>query len=246
MLIDLRAHFGGEAAIYHDDPALGPARAYQADEALMGDIVHLPDGTLDIHAEISAGAAIERVDLFNGLDLIETLRPYGEADLGARIRLIWEGAEYRGRFREVIWDGAASFSEAAIRSAHPINFFNPDKRLEQTGARELKWQALTTGNFGGFDVLLDDDRRGALTVSTPLVQFELALAEIGLEDRVFDASGELPRLIRVFRVPETSGARAFRFTRPVALKGGSDNPLFIRVTLEDGTRAWTSPIYVYR
>ncbi|HEY7645903.1 MAG TPA: DUF3604 domain-containing protein, partial [Hyphomicrobiales bacterium] len=246
MLIDLRAHFGGEAAIYHDDPALGGARGHQADEALMGDIVHLPDGALEIHADISAGAAIERVDLFNGLDLIETLRPYGEEDLGARIRLIWEGAEYRGRFREVIWDGAASFSEAAIRAAHPINFFNPDKRLEQTGARELKWQALTTGNFGGFDVLLDDGRRGTLTVSTPLVQFELALAEIGLDDRVFDASGELPRLIRVFRVPETSGARAFRFTRPVALKGGGDNPLFIRVTLEDGTRAWTSPIYVYR
>ena len=246
ILIDLRARLGGKAAIYHDDPALGPAQARQADEALMGDIVHLPDGTLEIHADISAGASIERVDLFNGLDLIETLRPYGEGDLGARIRLIWEGAEYRGRFREVTWDGAASFSEAAIRSAHPINFFNPDKRLEQTGARELKWQALTTGNFGGFDVLLDNGGSGSLTVSTPLVQFELALGDIGLDDRVFDASGDLPRLIRVFRVPETSGARKFQFQRPVALKAGGDNPLFIRVTLEDGTRAWTSPIYVYR
>jgi hypothetical protein len=90
MLIDFRARFSGEAAIYHDDPALGPAQARQADEALMGDIVHLPDGTLDIHADISAGASTERVDLFNGLDLIETLRPYGEADLGPRIRLIWK------------------------------------------------------------------------------------------------------------------------------------------------------------
>lgn len=246
MLIDVRARFDGEAAIYHGDPALGPAEARQADEALIGDIVHLPDGTLEIHADISAGASIERVDLFNGLDLIETLRPYGEADLGPRIRLIWEGAEYRGRFREVIWDGAASFSETAIRSAHPINFFNPDKRLEQTDARELKWQALTTGNFGGFDVLLDDGRSGTLTVATPLIQFDLALAEIGLDDRVFDASGELPRLIRVFRVPEASGARVFRFKRQIALKATGDNPLFIRVTLEDGTRAWTSPIYVYR
>jgi Protein of unknown function (DUF3604) len=246
MLIDFRARFEGDAAIYHDDPVLGPAEARRSSEALIGDIVHLPDETPTLHADISAGAAIERVDLFNGLDLIETLRPYGEAELGARIRLLWEGAEYRGRFREVIWDGTARFSDAAIRAARPINFFNPDKRLDQTGPHALAWQALTTGNFGGFDVLLDDGGKGSLAVSTPLIQFELPLAEIGLEHRIFDASGALPRLIRIFRVPEASGARSFQFTRAVALKATGDNPLYIRVTLEDGTRAWTSPIYIYR
>ncbi len=246
MVIDVRARFEGDASLYHDDPALGPAEARTGREALMGDIVHLPEGVLTLDAEILASAPTERVDLFNGLDLIQTLRPYGESDLGSRIRLIWEGAEYRGRFREVIWDGTAEFSEARIRSATPINFFNPDKRLEQAGDRSLTWQALTTGNFSGFDVLLNDGWSGGLKISTPLVTFDIPLAEIGLEDRIFDASGELPRLIRVYRLPEANGARKFRFTRPIALKPDGDNPLYIRVTLEDGTRAWTSPIYIYR
>ncbi len=27
---------------------------------------------------------------------------------------------------------------------------------------------------------------------------------------------------------------------------GRDNPYFVRVTLEDGTQAWSSPVYVLR
>ncbi len=247
MLIDLRARFDAEASIHHDDPALFPsAQSHSGADALMGDIVHLPEGGVQLHAAISAGAPIERVDLFNGLELVETIRPYGEADLGARIRVIWEGAEYRGRFRQVIWDGTAEFTGASIREARPVNFLNRDKTLERTGAGGLRWRALTTGNIGGFDALLDDGRSGRLKVSTPLVSFEAPLDEIGLEDRVYDAGGALPRNIRVYRLPERNAAETFRFTRPVRLRPEGDNPLYIRVTLEDGTRAWTSPIYVYR
>jgi hypothetical protein len=245
MLIDLRAQFEGEAMIYHDDPALFDAASYFTSEAIMGDIVHLPKGSLHLSANILAGAPIERVDVFNGAGLIETIRPYSENDLGTRIRVIWEGAEYRGRFRQVIWDGTGQFSEAVIREARPINFLNPDKRLEQVGERGLKWQSLTTGNLGGFDAILDS-LIGHLKLTTPLISFEVPLQDIGLEDRIFDASGDLPRFIRVFRLPEEETACALKFTRPVELKRTADNPLYIRVSLEDGTRAWTSPIYVYR
>ena len=37
-----------------------------------------------------------------------------------------------------------------------------------------------------------------------------------------------------------------RFTRRLALRATADNPLFIRLTQEDGTLAWTSPIYLIR
>jgi hypothetical protein len=57
-------------------------------------------------------------------------------------------------------------------------------------------------------MLIDIRARFGGEAAIYLVQFESALGDIGLEDRVFDASGELPRLIRVFRVPETSGAGA--------------------------------------
>ena len=62
----------------------------------MGDIVHFPNGDLSISINIEAAAAIERLDIFNGKDLVETYKPYSENELGNRIRIIWEGAEYRG------------------------------------------------------------------------------------------------------------------------------------------------------
>jgi hypothetical protein len=37
-----------------------------------------------------------------------------------------------------------------------------------------------------------------------------------------------------------------QLTRRVAVSKGRDTRLFIRVTQEDGHRAWTSPIYLFR
>ncbi len=245
-VIDLHARFSSDARIFHDDPALGGSPAGLAREALMGDIVHLPEGEVELHLDVLASSGIERVELFNGKELILTLRTYGEAELGNRIRVLWEGATYRGRAREVIWDGQATFHDTGIREARPINFLNPDKTLDRVGANVLAWRALTTGNFGGFEVLLDGGEEGRLELATPLVQLDLPLAEIGLEDRVLAVDGPLPRLLRVYRLPAINTARRLQATRRVALRPTGDNPLFLRLTQEDGTRAWTSPIYVFR
>jgi hypothetical protein len=246
-IIDLKARFPAGGTLYHDDPALFPAsEGHAATEALMGDIVHLAEGDFTLDVSVASNAAIERIDIFNGRTLVETVRPYGEADLGARIRVLWEGAEYRGRFREVVWDGSARFEGNAIVAAEPVNFLNRDKTLQRDGSNGLSWKALTTGNFGGFDVVLESGADGVLKFETPLVSFELPVADIGFEDTVFDASGDLPRFVTAFRLPETNPHRGFSVSHAVALKPAGDNPIYVRVTQEDGTRAWTSPIYVYR
>jgi hypothetical protein len=155
-------------------------------------------------------------------------------------------AEYRGRFRQVIWDGTALFSENKIIDSKPINFFNRDKTLDQVGDNGLEWRALTTGNIGGFDVWVDDPFGGTLKIETPLVQCGVPLEEIGFEDEVFDKSGVLPRYLKVFRMPTENIHRAMKFTRKIELKNKGDNPIFIRLTQEDGVISWTSPIYAFR
>lgn len=246
MLIDVRARFDAAGTLYHDDPRLGPTEGQTAQDALMGDIVHLPDGGAELDVEIVAAAPIERVDIFNGLDHVETLRPYRADELGDRIRVIWEGAEYRGRFRQVIWDGTAHLSDNRIRDARPINFFNRDKTLDRPSDTALAWKALTTGNIGGFDLWVEDAWGGTLKIETPLVSCGVPLEEIGLEDEVFDAGGELPRYLKLFRLPSENPHRRFQFSRKLDLKDSGDNPVFIRLTQEDGTLAWSSPIYIYR
>jgi len=244
LFLDVTAHFAAEATIFHDDPRLGPSDGHPADRALMGDIVHLPQGEAMLHVAVSAPAPIERLEVFNGLDLIETIRPYAPADLGRRIRVLWQGATYRGRRRQVVWDGSASVQGNSILDAVPVNFLNPEKRLERHGD-ELSWRALTTGNLGGFDLVLADPHAGRLTLSTPLIEFELAIEEIGYEDRMFDLGG-LDRRLRLFRLPDVNPHHALSIERPIALEPEGDNPIYVRVTLEDGHQAWSSPIYIHR
>lgn len=246
VVIDVQASFEKDGTLYHDDPNLGPAEGVTANSALMGDIVHLPDGRAELSVDILAAAPIERVDIFNGLDHVETIRPYTKDELGNRIRVVWEGAEYRGRFRQVIWDGEAQLSDNKVVDAAPINFFNRDKTLDRVGETGLKWRALTTGNIGGFDLWVEDPYGGTLKLETPLVKCGVPLEEIGFEDEVFDQSGILPRYLKLFRLPAENAHRSMRFTRTLDLKDKGDNGIFIRLTQEDGTLAWTSPIYIYR
>ena len=246
MVIDVRADFDSEGMLYHDDPALGRAEGRPARSAMMGDIVHLPSGGMTLNVDMRAAAPIERLDIFNGKELVETIRPYSPQDLGNRVRVIWQGAAYRGRFRQVIWDGSARLSGNRIESARPINFFNRDKTLEQRGDSELAWRALTTGNLGGFDMWVSDAQAGRLAIETPLVEADLALSDIGYEDAVFDRSATLERKLRVYRLPAENPHRSMTLSREIKLKDTGDNIIYIRLTQEDGTLAWSSPIYVYR
>jgi hypothetical protein len=243
--LDVRARLDEPGTLHHDDPALGPAEGFAAQEALMGDLVHPREGDATLRVWVLAGSPIERLDLFNGTELIETIRPYGTTKLGARIRVVWQGAAYRGRFRQVIWDGAAAIEGNRILDAKPVNFLNPEKRLEREGDARLTWRSLTTGNLAGFDVWLEDPRAGRLRLETPLLRVDLPIAEIGLEDTVFDLGG-LDRRLRVFRLPERNPHRSLGVERRLELRPSGDNAIHARLTLEDGHQAWSSPIYIWR
>ncbi len=188
-------------------------------------------------------APIERVEIRNGLTTLETYRPYGDADLGRRIRVIWEGSECRGR--ETIWDGSATLEGNAFERLAPINRYNLDNRFEQTTPGTLEWTSLTTGGFGGFDAWLAEPEAGSLKIETALVQTEIPVADIGLEDLVFEAGG-IARRIRVFRLPDENPHRTVTLERRIALAEDRDNALYVCLVQEDGHLVWSSPIYIFR
>lgn len=97
--------------------------------------------------------------------------------------------------------------------------------MEQQGDTDLNWRALTTGNFGGADILMSDPDAGSLSIKTPLVEREIAIAVIGYEDTIFDASGELPPFMKVYRLPDTNPHVSSSFDRTLALKSNGDNPV---------------------
>jgi Protein of unknown function (DUF3604) len=244
LVLDCRAAFDGEALLFTDDPQLGPTSCTPVRSAMMGDILRSTDLALEFTVEALASAPIERLEIRNGLDVLETWRPYDDDALGRRIRVIWEGSEYRGRGRQTIWDGGCALTNNRFEHIAPINLWNLDKKLTQTSATTLAWEALTTGGFGGFDAWLAEPRSGTLRIDTALVKWEIPIAEIGLDDLAFEAGG-IGRRIRVFHLPDGNPHRRLRLSRRVPLKSTGDNALYVCLTQEDGHLSWSSPIYVF-
>ena len=245
LVLEVRADFNGDAQLFANDPQLGPTTSVPARTAMMGDILRSGDDSVEFTIEAVTSAPIERLEIRNGVDVLETWRPYDTASLGRRIRVIWEGSEYRGRGRQTIWDGCCTLDDNQFERIAPINLWNLDKKLTQTGPARLAWEALTTGGFGGFDAWLADERSGTLRVDTPLVKCEIPIANIGLNDLVFEAGG-IRRRVRMFRLPEENPHRRLHLSRQIPLKTSGDNALYVCLTQEDGHLVWSSPIYVFR
>jgi hypothetical protein len=245
MLLDTRVAFEHDAELHADDPNLGPTTSSKTRSAMMGDILRSGEREVTFTIDVHASAPIERIEIRNRLTTLETFRPFDESALGRRIRVIWEGSEYRGRGRQTVWDGGCTLTGNTFEKVRPINFWNLDKKLEQAAPGELKWGGLTTGGFAGFDAWLSDAKSGTLKIDTALVKIEINVADIGLNDRVF-ANGGIKRQIRVFRMPDENTHRRVRIERRVALADDADNALYVCVTQEDGHLVWSSPIYIFR
>lgn len=245
MLLDVRADFASAASLFSDDPNSATATTMDVRSAMMGDILRADDDTAALTIEAIGSAPIERIEIRNGLQVLETWRPYTAAESGRRIRVIWEGSEYRGRGRQTVWDGDCTVEGNAIERIAPINLWNLDKPVVQTAPGAVSWTALTTGGFGGFDAWLADPQAGTLRIATALVKCDIRIADIGRDDLVFEAGG-IKRRIRVFRLPDQNPHRAVQLSRRVDLRRQGDNAIYVCVTQEDGHLIWSSPIYVFR
>ena len=116
VTLDTRVRFDNPAELFRDDPDGQDPSPERVDAAMMGDILRSGDECVTFAIDVHGPSPIERIDIRNGLDTLEVYRPYEEADLGRRIRILWEGSEYRGRGRETIWDGHAELSGISSRS----------------------------------------------------------------------------------------------------------------------------------
>ena len=245
MHMDVQVAFAGGGALFDRDPNAFPdTETRRVDSVMMGDIVQTADREAALSLHVVAQTPIERIEVRNGKEVVRTLRPYTESDLGNRLRVLWSGAEYRGRGRDSAWSGEARFGDAKIRRIAKINVWNHERRLEVAGDDTVVFEAITTGNYGGFDVWLDGGG-GRAEIETNRGTLAAALSEVGLEDTVLEAGGLLRR-VKMFRLPETLNVREMQETVTIPLSDNGDNPLWIGVYTEDGFQAWSSPVFAFR
>jgi hypothetical protein len=243
--LDVTARLDHAGALYLGDPMNGSCKTKTVRSAIMGDIVAVGDEEVEVEVEVVGTAPIERIELRDGLDVIELFRPYGRGELGSRIRVIWEGAESRGRGRNATWDGRALLRDNVFKEVRTINFWNAEKPIRQVGAAELAWQSFTTGSFSGFEAVLADGMAGSLHIETSSANADIYVRDIGYDDRVIEAGG-LEKRIRIFRLPDVNPHSRVILRRRFAVRETGDTRPYVCVTQEDGHRAWSSPLYLLR
>jgi hypothetical protein len=244
IFVDLHASFDAPVTGFSEDPQLGPASEFAVQRATMGDIIRPGSVPMRLAAEVIGTAPIERVDILHGTSVAQTFRPYRLSDLGRRVRVLWQGAEYRGRGRETLWEGKLTVTGNRIARFAPVNFLNPERTVRETAAgTELAWNSVTTGNLAGIDIWLDEEDRGTLNIETNIVSGSVQLAALADHTTMLDGGG-LGRQLSIYRLPEGDFGRHLTLEHTVVFSGGPDLPVYLRVTQADGNQAWSSPIYL--
>jgi hypothetical protein len=210
---------------------------------IMGDVIEVSKSTPHLQVYVVGSAPLESVEVRNGLKLVYTMRPYGEVDLGRRVKIVWSGAEVRGRDRMVRWDGGLRVYGNTIMDAAPINFWNPDQPLERIGKHRLVWTSVTTGGLSGVILTLEKEKTGNLQINTLQGNVECELDSLAYEPKVWQCGG-LSKRIKVYLLPNKLNAFQYSFNLSLMALHEGDNPIYIRVTQEDGHMAWSSPVYV--
>ncbi len=212
----------------------------------MGGLLPVRSGSaLEFRIRVCGTAPIERVEVRNGMQVVKCFRTGTAADLSNRIKLLWEGAEVRGRGRQVDWKGSLTLSGNRIQGVTALNFHNPDLPCRQTGPGRLDWESITTGGVAGLILDLARAEAGRVRVETRQTRFEVGLEGLGGEGRSW-ALGGLDKRISLYRLPAANGPAhcEFTFRLPAGDCRQGDNPILVKVVQEDGHMAWSSPIYV--
>lgn len=188
---------------------------------------------------------MEKLILMRGREVVHVIQPEQFADTGAssRLRISWEGARIRGRARRATWDGKIQMTGVRILKATTFAFYSPEDGIISQDDSKVKFKSSTVGDVDGLDLFLEQGDSGAIQFESRVGQISLDLAELALEQKVFDLGG-MGLKVRVQRYPENLTLSPLLLEREVALQAGRINPFLIKAIQEDGQIAWSSPIYV--
>lgn len=213
--------------------------------AIMGEVVSASVESLALDVTVNGTAALERLEVWNGIRRVHVVRPYQAKELGRRVKVVWEGAEVRGRDRMTCWDGHLALTGNRLRGHEAVNFRNPASPLIPCGPRRLEWKSVTTGGMSGVILALAQRDEGTLHIETAQGTAHVRLAALALATKTWRFGG-IGKSISVVRLPDAPGSPDHTFTLPCVPLARGDNPLYLKVVQEDGHVAWTSPVYVVR
>jgi hypothetical protein len=231
------------ATLYHRDPSLFPdATTEETTRLKMGDIAKLA-GPSRLSVSVTGSAPLERVEVMESGAVIHTERPNPGTPQSRRLLVLWRGAKYRGRGRNMKWQGRVRLAGNVIETVNPVNFWSPESQPTLTPSGEVTFCGVTGGNIQGLDILLTSSDRGVFSFESSQVNFTLKLAELVDEFNTGELEG-LEADVRVIRIAEDAREHRADFTLDLPPQATEERRVHVRVTQVDGHQAWSSPMYL--
>ena len=213
---------------------------FQVDGHPMGAEIEAT-GKPRIKAEIAGTAAIERVDLFRGLELVQTW-PRTATRREDTVRVAWSGQRIYARNRLLRWDGSLQLDRGRIVAANGYAFDSQAEGIRRVEERLVTWESVTTGDADGVLLELDAPPDATLSFASDVVSHSVTLGALA-EAPIEVVAGGIDVKVVFEREPIGIGTEVVIEYEDASPPPGC-NPYWLRVTQTDGARAWASPVYV--
>ncbi|MCZ7648308.1 MAG: DUF3604 domain-containing protein [Planctomycetota bacterium] len=204
-------------------------------------------GEVKVVGRVVGSGPLARVDLMRDAAVARAVSPYGTGQFANsnRFRVSWSGSAVRGRARLTVWDGALGVMQGQFAAVKPYGFANSEKGVRLVNPQKLEFVSSTTGGENGVNFTLTAQAGARVVFRSPVANADFAVKDVPFADTalVFPAGG-IDREIRVRRLPSGGHRNDLSFDAALPAPGNPWSAYWIRVTQEDGTQAWTSPVYL--
>lgn len=209
----------------------------------------LEDIPATMKLDISANSTIDTIELYNWDKKIEHInaRPKDHK----KIRIAWSGVRVRTRKKSAIWDGTVEIINGKIRSASEQAFDRRDQGIKYQSETLIRFTSNTSGDYDGLILELDFDDSTEIVFESVQKNFTIKVCDIGEDLIIYPAGGE--NLKVEVSLANQSCVNLKEFISSCNVKHEfvnmekhtvEGNAYWVRVLLEDGNMAWSSPIFV--
>ncbi|MBV7335518.1 DUF3604 domain-containing protein [Chloroflexi bacterium TSY] len=201
-----------------------------------------------IKLEVEGTAAIERIDLLRGTQVLcrWQIASYHD-DL---LRILWSGARSMGTAgaQRLVWDGTLRATAGIFSQIRSVGFQSAADDVNLVDDTTLAWRSATAGNAAGF-IFRWDTNEAAQGVDalcrfdSPVSTFEFSKNQVRGAPMTIEA-GYVNSCVQIGPAPKEDGPHQIELsyldTKPLI----GETPYWIRVVQVDQEKAWSSPVYI--
>ena len=195
--------------------------------------------------EIEGTAPLRAIDIFRGTECISSV-PVEPRDATPSdwLRVSWSGSSGPGNWQRarMIWDGTIEIAAGKILAAEDDWRDTVAEGIACWSAKQVEFTSITAGNWNAVKLKLEETPETVLRFVTSPLSVEFPLCGLAMKP-VEQSLSDPARAVRIERLPRLPGAlgRSGDFVDLDAPAG--EHAYWIRVTQEDGSRAWSTPVF---